>query len=84
MRGMEERLSTKRSGWVARISAFWRDIVLTAEALRHGRRLILCYNLGEIMGAEAARQYNRNMAKNLSEGVQRILDRVNRKRNVPL
>ena len=31
------------------------------------------------MGAEAARKYNRDMAKNLSAGIQRILDRVNRK-----
>jgi ABC-type transport system involved in cytochrome c biogenesis ATPase subunit len=31
------------------------------------------------MGAETARQYNRNMAKNLSAGIQRILDRINQK-----
>ena len=31
------------------------------------------------MGAESARKYNRDLAKNLSSGIQRILDRVNRK-----
>ena len=31
------------------------------------------------MGAISARKYNRDQAKNLSAGIQRILDRVNRK-----
>ena len=31
------------------------------------------------MSAEAARQYNRQQAKSLSDSIQRILNRVNRK-----
>jgi hypothetical protein len=35
------------------------------------------------MSAESARRYNRDQAKHLAEGIQRILDRINRK-NTPI
>lgn len=57
-----------RRQWGQKTTPDSGGLILTVRFLR------MCY-----MGAESARKYNRDQAKSLALGIQRIIDRINRK-----